>query len=133
MRDTELDLERVVGLVLAATGVRRISLPPWRLEEAIQAGVSAEGPLAERLSLWVEERPWGPAVPGLETAVAALDRAGGLVWSDALRCYVVDEWWRRDTAGDLSTLDTASRKTVLRVAAELDRIEAAAPSGRDAA
>lgn len=133
MRDGELSLERVVSLALTASGVRRLSLPPWRLEEALQAGASADGPLAVRLSLWVEGRPWGPAVPNLETAVAALDRCGGLVWSDELRCYVVNEWWRQDTAGDLSMLDAASRKTVLRIAAELDRIEASAPSGRDAA
>lgn len=128
-----LGLEEAVCLAVAAARVRRISLPPWRLEEALQVGASDAGALADRLSHWVKERPWGPTVPGLEAAVAALDCAGALVWSDELRCYVVDEWWRQHAERDLSTLDMASRKTVLRVAAELDRIEALAPSGRDAA
>jgi hypothetical protein len=120
-----LDREGLVAWVIALADTSRVSPRPWRLEEAL-ARSCAEGDRASVVTRdWLKSAPSGSCAPGLDRMLARLARDGGLVYSEHLRSYVVDPWWRSARRDDVRDLDYDSRKTLTAMAVALDTLEAA--------
>lgn len=115
---------QLVGWILATASTPRLAPRPWRLEEALAQGSGSDSWAAGEIRSWLRPGATGPSAAGLAPILAALQRAGALVFSPEWRSFVVDPWWREELRADLPALvDHASQDTLACVAAALDQLE----------
>lgn len=118
-----MDRERVLAACVAAADTPRLSVRPWRLEEALGSLARSESRAGMAAAAWVSHTRMGPAAPGLETVLAALHRRGAVVHSPRWRCLVVNPWWREDRRRELMALDPQSRDAIEQAGTLLDCLE----------
>lgn len=122
--------ETLTRWCLGAAETTRVSLRPWRLEQALAVLAAGRSDLAVAAARWLVAGSGGPGAPGLELMLAKLNRDGALTYSSDWGCYVVDLWWRLEARSELAALDVADVTDVARAAELFDELEVANRSAR---
>ena len=113
----------VVAGCLALAATSRVSVRPWRIEEALTAATHRPSTAATVITDWAKLGGVGPSAPGLESIVTRLHRTGALVYSRDWRAFVVDPWWRSRHRERIQALDHDSLWSLTAAAQALDDLE----------